>query len=142
MQQITMWTKTFLFFYFPLLLWLGVIFYFSSQSGYAASRELRIGELLLRKSAHVSEFFLLAALVFRVVWRHFYGVPRIAFFVAGSLSLLCASLDELHQYFVPLREARVTDIGIDCIGIGFALVVFFILMKISKKKEYGNGASV
>ena len=121
--------KTFFHFYLPLIIWLGVIFYFSSQSGYTASQELKIGEWLLRKSAHILEFFLLTVLTFRVVWRYFCEIPRVAFFVVGSFSLFFAALDELHQYFVPLREARITDIGIDAIGISLALFVFFLLEK-------------
>lgn len=129
------WVKTFLSFYLPLILWLCVIFAFSSMPGYAASRELTLAEWIVRKGAHISEFFILGLLVFRVVWRHFYTIPGIAFFLAGSLALFFASLDELHQYFVPLRQARITDIAIDAIGIGLALGIFFILRNISGKNN-------
>ena len=127
--------KIFFYFYLPLILWLGVIFAFSSMSGYAASRELTVGEWIVRKGAHVSEFFILGILTFRLVWRYFQTNPCIAFFLAGSLALFFAALDELHQYFVPLRQARVTDIAIDAIGIGLALGIFFIMRKISEKNN-------
>lgn len=127
--------KIFFYFYFPPIVWMGVIFFFSSMPGYAASRELTPAEWIVRKGAHVSEFFILGILTFRLVWRYFFRIPGIAFFLAGSLALLFASLDELHQYFVPLRQARVTDIAIDAIGIGLALGIFFILRKISGKNS-------
>lgn len=135
MLQIKLLTRTFFHFYFPLIVWLGVIFAFSSMSGYAASRELTLMELLIRKGAHVSEFFILGILVFRLVWRHFSETSMIAFVFSGFLTLLFASLDELHQYFVPFREARVTDIGIDSIGIGLALAVFFVLRKMALRRK-------
>lgn len=48
--------------------------------------------------------------------------PRIA--VAVALTVLAGAGDELHQYFLPFREARVTDVLIDgCAALAAALMM-------------------
>jgi hypothetical protein len=95
----------------------------------------------VRKGAHVSEFALLSLLA----WRAF----RLATFqpIAGKpfeadrggfwtwhgpsaaksllLSLAYAISDELHQSFVPSRQASALDVGIDLCGALFALLLLF-----------------
>jgi VanZ family protein len=70
----------------------------------------------IRKLAHVTEFGVFSATVFRGIrsgrpgWRLDWAVST--FFIA----LAFAALDEWHQSFVPLREARVRDVAIDALG--------------------------
>jgi VanZ family protein len=73
--------------------------------------------LVLRKAAHVTEYFILGLLLFRAFrgvsvaswnWRWFWG--------ALIVLVLWAALDELHQSFVPERTASIGDVGIDIAG--------------------------
>ena len=50
------------------------------------------------------------------------------FFLGIIFSLIYAISDEIHQYFVPGRVAGLFDVGIDLIGIIFAMVVYLIVI--------------
>src|SRR5207244_3497417 len=90
----------------------------------------------VRKTAHVTEYAILAALVWRALripmtevqgpgnaksarpWRW-----SQAMLVLGVATLYAAS-DEIHQHFVPTREGRFGDVMLD--GAGAALGLFAI----------------
>ncbi|MCC6639002.1 VanZ family protein [Candidatus Falkowbacteria bacterium] len=97
-----------------LLMWMGVIFYFSSLPQPVSHLEWSF-ELLLRKLAHFFEYFVLCFLVFWV------SVGRMRSRYALVVSIVGACLyaisDEYHQSFVPGRHATLMDIGIDLFGI-------------------------
>lgn len=128
--------KIFFLFYLPLFIWMGVIFAFSAYRGYAPhSGELPWGQWLLRKGAHVLEYAVLALCIFRVVWWHLRDRAFLVFFVTGFFSLLYAITDEIHQYFVPLRQGKLSDVLIDCLGIFLTLLVLFVLWRKEQKKK-------
>lgn len=127
--------KIFFFYYFPVLLWMGVIFVFSSISGYAQRPELTAGEWATRKGAHVGEFFVLTVLLFRSVWKYLNERPFETFVMTGMLAYTYAVLDEIHQYFVPLRQSKMSDVLIDMAGIFLGLSLIWILWKVSCKRE-------
>lgn len=127
--------RTFFFYYLPAILWMAGIFYLSDQSGWPRG-SLEIGEYLVRKGAHVFEFFVLTIVVFRVVWHHLFRWPVQAFLFAGLVTLLYAVIDEFHQCFVVNREGKLSDVGIDLIGIGLAIGIIYWLYK--KNNKYSN----
>ena len=71
---------------------------------------------LIRKCAHITEFFLLAVSVSLPLY-----VYRVRGFklvlISGLFCVLFAALDEYHQTFVPGRSGSPRDVLIDCIGI-------------------------
>jgi VanZ family protein len=75
----------------------------------------------IRKSAHFTEYFVFAMLLYRAIrglrigWRWTWGVAALA--IAGGYS----ALDEIHQAFVASREARVGDSLLDSAGAFFAI---------------------
>lgn len=84
----------------------------------------------LRKSAH---FFLYALLGF------FTGLSignfnRKNFFLSSLGIFLFAISDEFHQSFVPGREAKITDVGIDFLGGLAGIVLVAIIVKIIDKR--------
>jgi len=88
---------------------------------------LRLMHVGIRKMAHVGEFGLFSITVFhgirggRFGWRFNWALATLLIAVAY------AGLDEWHQSFVPLREARVRDVVIDALGAVLAqtLVWFY-----------------
>jgi hypothetical protein len=85
------------------------------------------------KGYHVTEFFALT-LVAGLALRCF-GVGK---WITGAavLAVLYACTDEWHQTFVPARGGRVTDVLIDCIGIGLAaLLMEWRLRKASRAMD-------
>ena len=62
--------------------------------------------------------------------------------VSGSLlfGAFYAATDEIHQYFVPGRSARLFDVGIDSLGVMTGILIYIALMFCHiKNKTYENG---
>ena len=112
----------FLRYWFPVMLWCGVIFYLSSvpslESGFATPVDW-----MLRKVAHVAEYAVLTWLLFRALHDGKHANKKTAIYLAAGLALLYASSDEFHQRFVPGRQGRVRDVAVDAIGIAAAGVI-------------------
>lgn len=101
-----------------MLLWMGVIFAFSTLTGKETVGPPPLWYFLERKGAHVVEYALLMLFSFRY-FRLCYGresFKRVLVLAAG-FALMYGATDELHQYFVPGRGARLTDVLIDGLGI-------------------------
>lgn len=104
----------------PVVLWAGMIFYFSSIP------DLRSGlpdifDIVLRKIAHAGEFGLLAILTARA----FGANNKKTYLKAAVLAILYAISDEIHQGFVPGRVASPIDALIDSFGAVLGLTIFF-----------------
>ena len=81
---------------------------------------------LIRKTAHLSEYAVLA-----ILWRRATGVTWIAL----ALSILTASLDEFRQLFTPGREGSLYDVLLDGTGAAAALALVSAL-----RSRLGKGA--
>ncbi len=97
----------------PVLAWAAVIFAFSSIP--SLSSGLGVWDTVLRKGAHVTEYAILGALLYRAFERE---VPALA---AG---IAYAATDELHQHFVRGRHASPVDVGIDAVGVAFGMLLW------------------
>ena len=96
----------------PVVAWAGLIFVLSSIPGLTTG--LGMWDLVLRKLAHLVEYAVLGALLFRALGRE----P-----VAVALGSAYAVTDELHQAFVPGREASPVDWLIDAVGVVAGVVL-------------------
>src|SRR3989441_11649929 len=90
----------------PVLAWAAVIFALSSIP--SLSTGLGWWDTVLRKGAHVTEYAVLGALLYRALERE---APALA---AG---IAYAGTDELHQHFVQGRHASPIDVAIDAVGV-------------------------
>ena len=137
-----------------LVVWLIVIFMFSNQGGetstitsnnvsknilsvyekissktYSKEEKEKIIEssiTVVRKTAHVFEYFILGLLLINALkdYRKF-----------DYRLLIFAFLDEFHQLFIPNRTGRVIDTFIDSIGfISSTIIYYFLYSKLKKKK--------
>ncbi len=97
----------------PVLAWAAVIFAFSSIP--SLSSGLGVWDTVLRKGAHVTEYAILGALLYRAFERE---VPALA---AG---IAYAATDELHQHFVRGRHASPVDVGIDAVGVALGMLLW------------------
>ena len=114
--------KKILFLWFPALVWAGIIFYLSNQSGLSAGFSTP-NEILARKIAHVTEYGVLVWLTWRLC--HFGYRLKIAKSVALSIMFvaLYAASDELHQIFVMDRAGKLADVAVDILGATLALQI-------------------
>jgi VanZ family protein len=100
----------------PVLVWAAVIFAFSSIP--SLSSGLGVWDTVLRKCAHVTEYAVLGALLYRALER------EVSALAAG---IAYAATDELHQHFVHGRHASPVDVGIDAVGVAVGMLVWLRL---------------
>lgn len=92
---------------------------------------------LVRKAAHMTEYFLLALslqLPLSAWFSRLLPYPRrilIGFFCTA----IFAALDEFHQTFVPGRSGNFTDVCIDSTGAAIASLFLFLLYTVYRKKQ-------
>jgi VanZ family protein len=134
---------------------MGLIFGFSTQVGSTRHTSRIIGPLLrwinpnitnasinqvqyaVRKGAHMAEYAILAALLWRARRQPVRGETRpwrwseASFAIA--LSIAFAASDEFHQSFVPSREGRVTDVFIDSAGATLGIGALWLWGRRSRK---------
>lgn len=119
----------------PLLGYVALIYFFSSQSHLAWARYYP-GSLL-----HALEFFLLAILVLRALnGGLLIPVPPRCYLWSFMLSSHYALLDEIHQALVPGRVASVFDLMADLVGIDVALAVVYTLQRVLATRRVGPRA--
>ena len=96
----------------PVLIWAGVIFWFS---GLAINKPAPFSwvDFIIKKTAHVIEY----AIFYWLVWR-----TNKSFKLSLLVVILFALSDEWHQTFVPNREGTLRDVGFDTIGGLFSLL--------------------
>lgn len=125
--------KFFLFYIVPIFVWMGIIFYFSSLQGDGARWKPNIWFYAERKGAHVVEYAVLTFLILRSLLAGAKGKKDALKIVilSGLLSLLYAFSDEIHQSFVFGREGKISDVGIDLVGI---LIVSLIILKFRESR--------
>lgn len=115
----------FLRLWLPVGLWCGTIFYLSSLP--SLTTPWGIWDIILRKIAHITEYGILAFLVWRAIFHSIKINLTKVYAWSGALSLLYAISDEIHQSFVPTRHGSIYDILIDAFGIG--LILFFLIVR-------------
>jgi VanZ family protein len=114
----------------PILRWL-----FPSAS-YHLLHLMHVG---IRKAAHVTEFGIFSIAVFHGIraersgWRLKWAV--ITLLIAVSY----AGLDEWHQSFVPLRDARFRDVLIDATGALLAQIFVWVYSKLHRNDPDAPG---
>jgi VanZ family protein len=96
----------------PAIAWAAVIFALSSVP--SLGTDLGVWDTVLRKCAHVTEYAILALLLYRAFGRE---LPA---FLAG---FAYAVSDEIHQAFVSGRHASPFDVSMDAAGLALGLLL-------------------
>lgn len=92
---------------------------------------LRAIEHLIRKSAHMTEFAILAILIF--IWLGRWQMSRMRRACgAMALSSLYACSDEFHQLFVEGRAGLVSDVLVDSAGAVIGVLLFVLVGRIMR----------
>ena len=139
--------RPFFKYWLPTLIWMVLIFSASSDShSYEHSSRLiapllhwlfpqmpetRVDAIVYftRKCAHLTEYAVLALLLWRAVRRPMKNDPRPWVWPEAGLALaivfLYAASDEFHQIFVPTRTAQVSDVFIDTAGGAASLLALW-----------------
>ena len=85
----------------------------------------------IRKLAHMTEFGILAVLLFIVV-KYYAQINTMKrrYICAWIAAVVYAASDEFHQLFVPDRSGNLFDVGVDALGVTIALVILYLLRRI------------
>lgn len=90
--------------------------------------------ILVRKGAHVAEYFILCGLL---LWALIGTIKKdkVALYSAVVVSIAYAGIDELHQLIVPGRTGNIIDVLIDSLGV-LALVIAYKLLMVIKARYF------
>jgi VanZ family protein len=89
-------------------------------------------QLVVRKCAHVTEYAILAAILFRAFRQ---SQPRLGLVLSFFIAAVYAALDEFHQSFVTSRTASPWDVTIDCIGALAGLAIYWTVTRNRKSQN-------
>ena len=106
-----------------------LIFIFSSFPT-VQTTEFFLGDFLIKKSAHLFEYGVLAILLYRALLNYDVNTNKALFFAILIAGLYGVS-DEFHQSFIPGRGPAVRDVIIDTIG---ATIGIFLTRKYLESK--------
>ena len=145
--------RLFLKYWLPVLVWMAVIFSASSDSHSSERTSLIVEPLLhwlfpsmsqanveaihhlIRKCGHLTEYAILALLVWRALHATKSSLPAWSWpKVGGTLLIvfLYAVTDEFHQIFVPTRTPQITDVLIDVCGGAIGLLALLLFRRFWK----------
>ena len=138
-----------------ILVWMITVFMFSAQKGEESgntsgrftelivhiltgksvdsnSSTIQILETIIRKLAHYSIYTIGGFLVMNYAYTTNKTIKeKILYSICFGGSY--AITDELHQFFVPDRSARLFDVGIDTLGVITGVLIYLILRKCLEK---------
>ena len=123
--------------------WMSVIFIYSSQPAVISDEKSRfiinvfkylglnldnllgsLSNFIIRKIGHFTEYTMLYLLLYNAMKESFKS--KTALLASLIILFLYASSDEIHQYFVPGRECRVSDVLLDTCGGVFAMAIIYV----------------
>ena len=112
--------------FLPAIIWMGVIFYFSSRQTTGIGGDSYWLRFAILKSFHLIEYAILLI---------FWFIALKKFNLSFLISYLYSFTDEFHQYFVPGRTAKLRDTFFDLTGIfiGFLIIKFLSKRPILKQ---------
>ena len=143
----------------PFLLWMGFIFYMSGGIGSSENTSLILNSILrrllpglanqlspvlvnridfdIRKTAHVTEYTIMAILAFRAVHRESPTFRHYHAFLPPLIAIGYAATDEWHQSFIPSRWGAASDVVFDSLGalLGTYLCLWNRLVKRGEKQK-------
>ena len=128
-----------------IILWAWFVFGFSNQDGDESSglsrkvaefffhteEALAIAEPIIRKIAHFTEYALGAVLMYLLADTYDYSSKK-KFIIVLGLGIWYASIDEIHQTFIPGRSGNIKDVCIDTAGFLFGMWLTIIFLKVRK----------
>jgi VanZ family protein len=140
-------------YWFPVLLAMAFIFWmstktFSAENTYIiiepilrffspslSRRKIAVIHWVIRKLAHLTEYFISGLLLFRAFrsgsserwkWRWVYSTLVVV--------LLLAASDEFHQSFVPNRDSNAMDVGYDSAGAFVGIAVYLMVRRLPARR--------
>lgn len=121
----------FIKYWLPPILWATAIFTVSSIT-VGSSSDFYWKDFVVKKTAHVVEYGILATLIYRALINSNVSNKK-AMLYSVILAFLYGATDEFHQSFTPGRGPKFTDVLIDTFGA--TLFIYGIVANIKKMPE-------
>ncbi len=142
-----------------LILWMGLIFYFSHQNSTESSgmseaviryilnifmpdlsqEKLSIYitslQFFVRKAAHFSIYAILGVLCYIHIMAYDSVIPLLKIVISLVISSAYAASDEYHQTFISGRSGEIRDVLIDSAGAFCGILLAFIVFKFIKRSD-------
>lgn len=107
----------------PVVLWAAAIYTVSDVPNLRISDEF--WNFVLRKAAHITEYFILTALLARAIAGTWVDLSKKSILsLAAAFSVLYAISDEIHQSFIPGRWGTLKDVLVDSCGIMIFVLIY------------------
>ena len=135
-----------------LISWMLIIFFFSAQTGEQSSQSSGLVEqllsifsfipdhvfgfelqLLIRKGAHFTEYFVLYLLIFNAIIDYQLLKKSLVYSLIAVFIYACT--DEIHQAFVPGRVCAFIDVLVDTSGGLVAMILIWITNQLQFKNK-------
>ena len=87
---------------------------------------------IIRKGAHLSIYTLVGILIMSFISTYKIKL-KYQFLISILVGLVYASSDEIHQSFIPGRNASIIDVGIDTSGVLLGIILVLIIISVYKK---------
>jgi VanZ family protein len=122
----TVKAKKFTTFWLPPTIWAVVIFSFSSRPVQTTS-EVYWQDFVVKKTAHLIEYAILAILLYRALKESGLSRKRSGIY-SIVVVFIYGALDEFHQSFTPGRQSRIRDVIIDTVGGSLGIYALWNLL--------------
>jgi len=109
--------------FLPSLFYYSLIFFLSSKS-----YQVNIEIFFFDKGIHIIEFGVLGFLLSLGFFTFSLSFKN-KFILVFTIGSLLAVLDEIHQFFVPMRTMEAFDLAADILGIGLGFFIFNYIYK-------------
>jgi len=109
--------------FLPSLFYYSLIFFLSSKS-----YQVNIEIFFFDKGIHIIEFGVLGFLLSLGIFNFSLSFKN-KFILVFTIGSFLAVLDEIHQFFVPMRTMEAFDLAADILGIGLGFFIFNYIYK-------------
>jgi len=104
---------------------------YAITTSFHSNMSQEIMTFLVRKSAHITAYFILGVLIFNIVKDYKYK-SIYAISISIGMAFLYAVSDEFHQSFVPGRSCELRDVIIDTTASIVGVCLFYLLCKVCR----------
>lgn len=92
-------------------------------------------EGVVRKLAHFSIYTVVGILLMGLVST--YNIEEMKrIYISIVIGIIYATSDEIHQFFIPGRAAKFTDVMIDTMGVALGITLVLLFLEILNKKGH------
>jgi VanZ family protein len=108
---------------------------FSMFMPWFGALSIETADLLIRKTAHLSEYFIFGILLAHLLKKRSGLSTNSQIILAIPFGIVYAISDEWHQSFVPSRTASAADVMLDTVGFICGIFCFYTCVSIQQTKK-------